>query len=52
MKVKEEKIQDFEDFIKEGAEIDKDGNVISATAPVEKKVKFQKDIDDDHEGTW
>ena len=50
--------QSFDDFLKEGANVDAYGNPIASAmkkkvAPGEKKqVKFAGQIDDDHEGNW
>lgn len=53
MKTETVKKQTFDDFLKEGATVDEDGNPIkNIVKDHSKKVKFAGAIDDDHEGDW
>jgi hypothetical protein len=54
MKTETVKKQSFDEFLKEGATVDEDGNPIKnvVTKDPLKKVKFAGAIDDDHEGDW
>lgn len=49
--------QTFDDFVKQGANVDTNGNPVASSMKKgvsgdKKSVKFAGQIDDDHEGSW